>query len=91
MPLFVVGYDLKAEKGEKRDYGPIEEALGELDSCHTQDSVWYVDRAGTAQQLLDHLKATFEKRDLLMVVEFSKEPAWTKAKGGTKAWLDARF
>ena len=32
MPLFVVGYDLK----EPRDYGPIEEALEALDSCHTR-------------------------------------------------------
>jgi hypothetical protein len=89
--LFVVGYDLKTKKDEKRDYKPIEDALEELDSCHTQESVWYVERDGTAAQLRDHLKTVIEERDWLMVVKFTAKPSWTKAKSGTKAWLDKRF
>ncbi|WP_297842533.1 hypothetical protein [Pseudomonas sp.] len=91
MALFVVGYDLKTEKGQKRDYGPIEEALEALDSCHTQASVWYVDRDGTADDLFAHLKPSLEGIDPLMVVEFDKKPSWRLGKPGTKAWLDAKF
>jgi len=91
MALFVVGYDLKTDRGEHRDYEPIETALGELDSCHTQDSVWYVDYNGTAKQLFDHLKPKVEDRDRLMVIEFSKKPAWQKGLPGTKAWITERF
>lgn len=91
MPYFVVGYDLKTERGESRDYGPIEEALEALDSCHTQKSVWYVEREGTAQQLYAHLKPKIEGRDRLMVVEFSKKPAWQLGLPGTKNWIEARF
>ena len=91
MPFFLVGYDLKTNQGEKRDYNPIEEALEDLDSCHTQDSVWYVEHTGTARQLYDLLKTKVEDRDRLMVVEFSKKPSWQKALPGTNAWLDNRF
>lgn len=67
MTLFVVGYDLCHSK----DYDAIIGALEKLDSCHTQESVWYVSRSGSAKDLRDHLKVHIHEKDMLMVVEFS--------------------
>lgn len=56
MPVFVVAYGLKAKKGETRDYKPLEDALGKLDSVHTLKTVWYVSRKGSATDLHKLLK-----------------------------------
>jgi hypothetical protein len=91
MAYFIVSYDLRENRGEERYYGDIEKALEKLDSCHTHDSVWYVERSGTAEQLYNHLKPKFEERDRLLVVEFSKKPARQKGKDGTTDWINKRF
>ncbi len=89
MALFVVAYDLN--KGDTDDYKNLIDTLEALDSVHTQKSVWYVSREGTAKSLLNHLKPHVHEKDWLMVVEFTKEPEWTRAMTGTKAWLDRFF
>jgi hypothetical protein len=89
MALFVVAYDLK--KTESEGYNNLIDALKMLDSVHTQKSVWYVDRFGTAPSLYNHLKAHIHDEDALMVVEFDKKPAWRKGMPGTKVWIDSRF
>ncbi len=87
MAFFVVAYDLKCRDGESRDYGPITKALTEMDSCHTQNTVWYVSCECTTAELRDGLRQHVEDRDLLMVVQFSIKPRWSRAKEGTSNWL----
>ncbi|MFN3676552.1 MAG: hypothetical protein ACK4TC_11265 [Sphingomonas pseudosanguinis] len=87
MGYFVVAYDLKCRDGERRDYGPLIDALTEMDSCHTQKTVWYVSRDCSTIELRDDLKQYVEERDLLMVVRFTVRPRWTKGMEGTSDWL----
>lgn len=89
MAFFVVSYDLKCKKDEERDYDPITNALNEMDSCHTQNTVWYVSRDCSTAELRDDLKKHIQDRDFLMVVRFSSTPRWTRAKSGTSDWLEA--
>jgi CRISPR/Cas system-associated endoribonuclease Cas2 len=87
MALFVVCYDLI----KTTDYSNLIDALENMDSVHTQESVWYVSRLGSARNLLDTLKPHIHEDDRLMVVEFRKRPVWTKAQTGTKKWVDDHF
>ena len=89
MALFVVTYDLRQK--DWPDYTKLIDKLKQMSSVKYQESSWFVDQNRTAQQVLETLKPYVHEDDRLMVVEFTKRPAWTKAFLGTKAWLDARF
>jgi hypothetical protein len=91
MALFVVAYDLVEDGSGKRNYGDIEADLESMDSCRTQDSIWYVAWDSAQSELFGRLKAFLHNDDRLMVVEFNKRPSWTKAFQGTRAWLDNHF
>ena len=90
MAYFVISYDLVKEKSGF-DYGPLTTELKGLDAVRTELSVWYLDTANTAQEVYNHLKPFVDSDDRLMVVEFSKKPAWGNALKGTRDWVDARF
>ena len=89
MALFVVAYDLK--NADTEDYKALKDALDRMDSVHTQESVWYVDRASSSKGLYDLLKPHMSEGDKLMVVEFSKKPTWNVGLKGTKDWIDRKF
>ncbi|MBN9087345.1 MAG: hypothetical protein J0J01_10600 [Reyranella sp.] len=89
MAYFVVTYDLVTE--EEFDYQRLWDALAAFDSQKYQLSCYLVDANATATGLFNHLRQFMHDVDRLMVVEFSKKPAWKKGLPGTKAWLDARF
>jgi hypothetical protein len=50
-------------------------------------SVWLLDIGWTAKQACDHLSNFIDSDDKLMVVEFIKQPAFTKAFAGTNDWI----
>jgi hypothetical protein len=90
MALFVVSYDLMKEKSGY-DYGPLGKELTRIGEVKTLLSVWYVDLDNTAQEVYDHIMTYLDDNDRLMVVEFSKKPAWGKALQGTRDWISAHF
>jgi len=89
MAYFAATYDL-IEKDEDQ-YQDLWDELKRLQAHHYQESCWFVDRDCTTKPLRDLLESHIEDDDMLMVIRFSTRPRWTKAKLGTKAWVDARF
>lgn len=89
MAYFVVSYDLKQK--EWPDYTKLIEKLEKMNSIKYQKSAWLVDQNKTAKHILDILTPYIHQDDLFMVIEFSKEPEWTRALQGTKVWIAARF
>jgi predicted transcriptional regulator len=87
MALFAVTYDLIAEK----DYDSLIDRLNELDTVKVQLSQWLLSADNTAIEVKNHLAQYVDEDDKLMVIEFSKKPAYTKAIKGTNAWLDRFF
>ena len=87
MTLFVVAYDLS----HSSSYDDLIDSLKALDSCHTQESVWYVSRSGTARDLRQHLEEHVHEKDKLMVVTFTQRPSYNRAMVGTNDWLDDHF
>jgi hypothetical protein len=86
MALFSITYDLVADK----DYESLIDRLNELDTVKVQLSNWLLSADNTATEIKDHLSHYVDDDDKLMVVEFTKKPAYTKAIKGTNDWL-ARF
>jgi hypothetical protein len=88
MAYFLVTYDLV----KRKDYPELLSALRKLNGTHKPlDSVWFLDLNNTAEEVKAHLAVHIDADDRLMVVEFSKRPAWTKAYTGTNDWVKARF
>lgn len=87
MALFSITYDLIAEK----DYDALIERLKELDTVKVQLSQWLMNADNTAREVKDHLARYLDEDDKLMVVEFSKKPAFTRANSGTNDWLNRFF
>lgn len=84
MALFSVTYDLVAEK----DYEALIDRLKELDTVKVQLSHWLLSADNTANEVKDHLAQYIDDDDKLMVIEFTKRPAFTKAFAGTNDWLN---
>ncbi|AYE87239.1 hypothetical protein K3758_14720 [Sulfitobacter sp. W002] len=84
MALFTVTYDLIAEK----DYDSLIGRLKELDTARVQLSQWLLSADNSATEVKDHLAQYVDDDDKLMVIEFTKRPAFTKAIAGTNDWLD---
>ncbi|MCP5365844.1 MAG: CRISPR-associated protein Cas2 [Hyphomicrobiales bacterium] len=87
MALFSVTYDLIAEK----DYDALIKRLNELDTVKVQLSQWLLSADNTAAEVKSHLAQYVDDDDKLMVIEFNKKPAYTKAIKGTNDWLDRFF
>ena len=87
LAYFTVSYDLLRNK----DYQRIIDELKRLEATKVLLSMWFVELDNTAQQVKDHLAGFLDDDDRLVVVEFSKKPAYTRALEGTNAWVNARF
>ncbi len=85
MALFSVSYDPIAEN----DYDSLIDRLEELDAVRVQPSHWLLKADNTAEEVKSHLEI-FVDTDKLMVIEFDKKPAYTKAIKEIKDWV-ARF
>ncbi len=86
MALFSVSYDPIAEN----DYDSLLDRLEELDAVKVHLSHWLLKADNTAEEVKSHLSMFVDYDDKLMVIEFDKKPAYTKAINGTKDWV-ARF
>ena len=87
MAYLLATYDLVRNK----DYKRLIDELERLGAHKALLSVWLLDVGWTAKQACDHLSNFVDDDDKLMVVEFSKRPAFTRAFQGTNAWIEARF
>lgn len=83
MALFSITYDLV----EKKDYDGLIDRLKELDTVKVQLSQWLLSADNTSKEVKDHLAQCPDDDDRLMVIEFTKRPAYTYALKGTNAWL----
>ena len=88
MAYFTVTYDLMAQKNYKR----VIDELVRLGGARVALSVWLVERIETnAFGLRDHLLGYIDADDKLVVIEFEKCPAYTRALPEGAAWVTARF
>lgn len=69
MPCFVVAYDLNTVG---QNYTCLTDKVKKLPHCHAQQSVWFVEYAGTEDQLRAHLSACLDTNDRLFVSQISK-------------------
>lgn len=90
MAYFLVSYELKEEQGAF-DYRRLWEEFDRLGAVRTLRNEYLLDLNHTAQEVVDHLRPYLQPDDHLMVVEFSKKPAFAGAIKGTSAWLAERF
>lgn len=87
MALFCISYDLIKGK----DYEKLWDELDRLGGHKALESFYLIDLNNTASEVRDHLKGYVDSDDMLMVIEFSKKPAFIKAKPGTNDWLNKHF
>jgi hypothetical protein len=87
MALFCISYDLIKGK----DYQKLWDELDRLGGHKALESFYLVALTNTASEVRDHLRDFVDSDDMLMVIEFSKKPAFVKAKAGTNAWLEKNF
>lgn len=87
MPVFAVSYDLNRSKNYERLWGELER----LGAFAVQKSLWLVKRPSLQAEVLAHLKDFVDEDDFLMVMELPRKPSFTKAKGGTNAWLSKNY
>lgn len=90
MGLFLVSYDLAKEKSS-HDYGPLTDALKELDSVRTQWSAWYVDSASDETTIYNYLFQFMDSNDRLMVLAVLQKPVWGNAFQGTRDMVARYF
>jgi hypothetical protein len=89
MALYVVTYDLRRK--DEFDYQALWDAFDRLDSVKYQESDYLLSTSASIDTVKDHFKAKMHEDDLLMVVEFTEKPDWTKALKGTNAWISKHF
>lgn len=87
MAFFVVGYDLI----KRKNYPELIDALKSLLAQKCLLSQWLVEAECSAADLLAHLRPHIDDDDRLIVIEFSKRPAWTSGFQGTRDWINGRF
>lgn len=85
MALFVVTYDLH----NSRTYGPVIHALHDWKAVRLLESVWLVDRAGSAAAIRDALKPHIDHDDSIAVIELKPGSDWAtlRTKEGAADWL----
>ncbi len=88
MALFVISYDLIKGK----DYAKIISELERLGAQRVLLSVWLADvTPDNPEAIKDHLAKFADEDDRLLVIEFKKKPAYTRALTGTAAWIKKKF
>jgi hypothetical protein len=90
MSFYVVSYDLVKEHSGK-DYKPLWDALGKLDSCKAQQSTYLVASTMTKLALFNHLTRLIDEDDRLLVVPFSERPKFNKGFTGINSWVAKHF
>jgi hypothetical protein len=89
MPLYIINYNLIREA--EFDYSEFYDKLQSLDAVKYQDSAYFLSALSDLTTVSTTLAALIHDDDLLMVVEFTKEPDWTSALSGTRVWLSRHF
>jgi len=89
MAYFVVSYDLRRKA--EFDYSKLWAEFKRLDGVKYQESAYFIELANTPPQVKDHFSAFMHEDDLLMVVEFSERPSYTRGLQGTNDWVKARW
>lgn len=87
MAYYSITYQLNKEK----DYLKLWDELERLSAVKVQNSHYFVNLDNTTTEVKDHFAAFVDDDDMLMVVKFTTRPTFTKAKAGTKDWLNSRF
>ena len=89
MAVHVISYDLNKQKNYERLFEAIR-ALGTW--CHPVDSTWYVKSNYTSVQIRDHLTASIDSDDVLIVSEVSGVTAWSDSLSpAAKQWFIANL
>lgn len=83
MANFVIGYDLIKLK----DYPKLWAEMERLGAHKAMRDFYLVNLDNTPTEVKDHLKQFVDEDDRVFVVEFTKEPKFTKALKGTKGWI----
>jgi hypothetical protein len=89
MPVFMVSYDLR--KKDEFDYEKLWDEFDKLQGVKFQESAYLVDLNNNAEEVRDHFQTFAHPDDLLMVIEVTKRPKWSKALKGTTDWVNAHF
>lgn len=89
MAFFVVSYDLR--KKEEFDYEKLWDEFTRLKAVKHQESAYFLTASNNAIQIRDHFKSFIHEDDLLMVVEFSEKPRFTRALKGTADWISSHW
>lgn len=83
MANFVIGYDLI----KRKDYPKLWAEMERLGAQKAIRDFYLVNLNNTAAEVKDHLKQFVDEDDRVFVVEFTKEPRFTKALKGTTDWI----
>jgi hypothetical protein len=83
MAVYIVAVELEEER---RNYPCISGRLAALKHRHAQQTVWFVDFAGTPKELRDHLKDCLTATDRLFVGAISNDWAGHNMPGAG-GWL----
>lgn len=89
MAIFMVSYDLR--KKDEFDYEELWAAFRALDSVKFQESAYFVSSNSSIAEIKAYFRQHMHPDDLLMVVEFTEKPDYTKALAGTNAWIKAHW
>lgn len=89
MAFFMVSYDLR--KKAEFDYQKLWDAFSDIDSVKFQESAYFLDANNTIAEVRDHFANLVHADDLLMIVEFTQKPRFTKALPGTSAWVNGHW
>ena len=87
MAFFLISYDLVKDK----DYKTLIDEIKRIGGARCELSAWFVEQNMTAFALRDHLKKFIDDDDKLVVIEFSKKPAYTISFTTGADWIRARF
>lgn len=89
MAFFVVTYDLR--KKQEFDYQPLWDEFDRLDAVKYQESDYLLRADNTIEEIKSHFAALMHDDDLLMVVEFTDKPDWTRGLKGTRDWINQHW
>lgn len=87
MAYFIITYDLVKNK----DYLKLTTELTRIGSEKIALSAWLVQQNMTAKSLKDHLANFIDEDDKLIVIEFSKRPAFTRGFTAGANWIIKHF
>lgn len=87
MALFAISYDLI----KRKDYPKLWEEFERLGAHKPLRSLYLASLNNTAAEVRDHFQQFIDDDDMLIVIEFNKKPAFSKARQGTNDWINENF